>query len=83
MATIPLTIPDDQLEMVVDALCEKFNYGQRIPGTGDTAGRGMTKAQYAKSMVAAMVKNVVLDHKRKKEAEKAMAKVTLDSINIE
>lgn len=65
MASITLTIPDPILNRVLDALAAKWGY--------NPAG-GQTKAQFAKSALAAYVKATVKQY----EAEVA-AKAAFDS----
>jgi len=65
MASISLTIPDDKLSRVVDALCL---YG----GYVDTDGN---KGAFAKATAAKIIRQVVKDTEQQKAFEVAMAAV--------
>jgi hypothetical protein len=62
MAQITITIPDDKIADVRDALCEAYGY---------SAESGLTKAQFAKKVVADFVKDVYRVSAGTKAAEAA------------
>jgi hypothetical protein len=62
MAQIIINIPDDKLTEVRDALCEAYNY---------STDSGLTKAQFAKKIVADFVKQIYINHVAEKSADTA------------
>lgn len=62
MAEIRLTIPDDKIQNVVDALCDSGNYDGE-------AQVGETKAQFAKRMLAAYLNAQVKSYAAKQAAD--------------
>jgi hypothetical protein len=62
MATITVNIPDDKITEVKDAICEAYGW---------TAESGMTKAQFAKRVVADFVKEIYRSQVGTKAAEAA------------
>ena len=59
---IKLTIPDDKLTEVIDALCSAYNYDERKT-------KDETKAQFAKRMIIEFVKEVVKDNRVNKAVD--------------
>jgi hypothetical protein len=62
MATITVNIPDDKITEVKDAICEAYGW---------TAEIGMTKAQFAKRVVADFVKEIYRSQVGAKAADAA------------
>lgn len=51
MAQINLTIPDAQLQRIIDGVCGRYKYD---------ASSGFTKPQFVKQKIGDMIKNAVL-----------------------
>ena len=64
MATITINIPDDKITEVRDALCDAYGY---------TTESGLTRAQFAKRVVADFVKEVYRAQMGTKAADAARA----------
>jgi hypothetical protein len=64
MATISITIPDNKVQWVIDAMCDWGDYEEnRIDGNE-------TEAEFAKRMIALKVKGITISYIRKtKHAE--------------
>lgn len=62
MATITLTIPDPVLNRVLDAIASSKGYGP---------GSGQTKAQFARSVIAAYIKSIVVEYESRSAADTA------------
>jgi hypothetical protein len=62
MATISITIPDNNINDVVDALCDAYGY---------SAESGLTKAKFAKRVVADFVKEIYRSQVGAKAADAA------------
>jgi hypothetical protein len=75
MAQITINIPDDKISDVKDALCD---YG------GYSANSGLTKAQFAKKVVADMVKDIYRSYVANNAAEQARvnAELQVKSVDI-
>jgi hypothetical protein len=80
MATITITIPDNEIARAISAICKKYNYQDTILGTPE---QGMipnpeSKAQFAKRMVAQIIKDAVLQQ----ELTEAKQAVSVSDINV-
>lgn len=75
MATIVLTIPDDQIGRAVDALCAAGGYSG---APDDHAAR----RAFAREAIARFVRQTVVDRERQQAMAAAMASVTVDPITI-
>jgi hypothetical protein len=62
MATISITIPDNNLNDVIDAICDAYGW---------TADSGLTKAKFAKRVVADFVKEIYRSQVGTKAADSA------------
>lgn len=72
MASINITIPDDKIDSVVDAMCEYFGYQTSIvDDEGGAIPNPETKNQFAKKQLKQFIKKVY----RKNEVRKARATV--------
>jgi hypothetical protein len=70
MATISITIPDDQVNRVVNAMCEAGHWTPEL---------GITKNNFAKAELARLLRERVLTVERQKvraDAEAALAALT-------
>lgn len=54
MASITITIPDDQVDRVVNAICERFNYDQYVADGGT-----LSRPQFAKRRIAIWIRGLV------------------------
>ena len=78
MANITITIQDNQLQRVLDGIANDNNYQSTIPDAeGNPIPNPETKTQFAKRMVIARIKGMVLGGERK--AAQATAELTLPS----
>jgi hypothetical protein len=66
MATITLTIPDAQVQRVIDALATSGNYAAYVAGGG-----ALTQAQFARQQIVLWLKTVVKDTERWQAAKTA------------
>lgn len=62
MATISITIPDNNLNDVIDALCDAYGYSVQS---------GLTKAKFAKRVIADFVKEIYRSQVGAKAADAA------------
>lgn len=76
MATIVLTIPDNQISRAVDALCAAGGY------SGDPNNNAARRA-FAREAVARFVRQTVIDRERQLAMAAAMEAVTVDPITID
>ena len=76
MADIVLTVPNNQIVRVVNALCVAGGY------TGDPADQPARNA-FAKSVIAAQIRATVLRMERGQAAEQAMTAVVVSPISID
>lgn len=76
MADIVLTIPNNQLSRVVDALCIAGGY------TGSLADQA-SRREFARTVVGDLVRQTVLRVERNEAATRAMADVIVDPITVE
>lgn len=76
VAEIVLTIPNDQITRVIDALCEAGGYA------GDVSDRA-ARRDFARSVLAMYVRQTVMQSERKRAMAEAIAAVTVDPITIE
>ena len=75
MAQIIITIPDAQIQRILDGICGQYKY--------DTAS-GITKAQFARQKVGEMIKNIVLAYETEtaKAIAEEQARTSIQSISI-
>lgn len=80
MADIKLTVPDESLQRVIDALCWLGNYPEKSLEMKPKP----TKAEYAKMMIINFTKNAMNEYESRiqVEAVKQTAKESVDSVSI-
>lgn len=75
MATISITIPDEHLQRVIDAITGHYGYTDTIPDPGDPEGPEIanpeTKGEFTKRQVAEFIKNNVISWEAKQASEAA------------
>jgi len=71
---ISFTIPDDKIELVVDAFVDQYEYQETIDGEPNSE----TKAQFTKRMIIRHIKRIVKVY----ELEKANAAITITDMDI-
>ena len=76
MADIVLTIPNNQVTRVVDALCIAGGY------TGDSTDQP-ARRDFARTVVGDLVRQTVLRIERNEATARAMADVVVDPITVE
>lgn len=79
MANITITIPDNEISRAINAICSKYNYQDTIIVDIDKGPipNPETKAQFAKRMVARIIKEAVLEQE-KQDAVNAIAIADID-----
>lgn len=60
MAIISLTIPNDKVARIVDAICARYGYQELINGVANT----QTKSQFTKEWMIKQLKNAVKEHEQ-------------------
>lgn len=76
MADIVLTIPNDQIARVVDALCAVGGY------SGDPDDRP-ARREFARGVIVQQVRKTVMQHERNQAVAEAMSAVTVDPVTID
>lgn len=76
MAEITLTIPNDQVNRVVNALCTTGGYA------GDPDDKP-ARRQFAREVVARLVRQTVMQVEQQQAMSAAMSAVTVDPITVE
>jgi hypothetical protein len=77
MAEFSVHIPDDQVDRVVDTLCEVGGY---VPGEDDSQ---KVRRDFAKSVVVRYIRTTVLQHEHRRAMAEAMSSVTVDPVPID
>lgn len=74
MAEFGLTIPDDQVDRVVDALCAVGGYGP---------GAGVSKREFARQVVIRYVRTTVAQVERNQAVAEAVSSVDVQPVPID
>ena len=76
MATVTLTIPNDQVQRVLDAMAGVYGYQSTIPDEdGDPIANPESLPVFAKRMIALKIKNQVKDWEVRQASLTALADV--------
>lgn len=85
MATIPsITIPDTQIQRVIDAFAAEFGYQSTITNAdGTTSPNPVTKAQFAKQQLIAYIKQITRNYEANQAAATARQSKETEVNNIQ
>jgi hypothetical protein len=70
---ITLTIPDDVAQEIIDGICAASNY---------QVSSGLTKAQWAKNRIAALIKSQAIYGQQKIQAETQQTAIQASNISL-
>lgn len=68
MAEVKITIPDDKVARVRDAICGQFGYAEELPGGTPNP---VSKNQFVKNVIKAFIKDAVIKYEAAKAADLA------------